>query len=93
MSALDKLFDLMSAQSQWTSFSPPVTFELVKVETVEEMAIVIDATHGPMLEIRLKNPKGVLVSNQRLNLPAVDDLVGRLIKMRDHMAAMTPEER
>jgi hypothetical protein len=61
---------------------------MVKMKVSEEMVIVPDTAHGPMLELRMKDEDGDTVFKQRLNLGAVDELIGRLIKMRDHMAQM-----
>lgn len=79
---IDRLFDLMVGQSQWT------TTGLVKVPTTEEMTIAPDTPNGPMLQISKKDADGVVVYVEKLNLPAVDDLIGRLIKMRDHLATI-----
>lgn len=88
MSAIDRLFDMMTRDSLWTSTAAP-TVTFAKVDTSEEMRILPDTPNGPMLEIAQKNPQGVVLVAQRYNLYAVDDLIGRLIKMRDHMAQMT----
>ena len=83
----DRLLDLLR-EPQWTIPVPTVTKKLVKMSSTEEMVIVPETPHGPMLEIASKDESGDTVFKQRLNLAAVDDLIGRLIKMRDLMAQM-----
>lgn len=60
MSAIDRLFDMMSRDSVW--WSTPV---LGKVETTEEMRILPDTPNGVMLEIAQKNAEGVVLVAQR----------------------------
>lgn len=86
--ALDRLFDFMDCQSLWTTTMPTVTRTMVKVSTTEQMAIIPDGPDGPMLEISFNDGSDLPVMRQRLNLAAVDDLIGKLIKMRDRMAAI-----
>lgn len=90
--SLDRLMDWLG-ESEWSTptFST-VTRRMVKMTTTEEMAIIPDTEHGPMLEISLKDSDGELAFRQRLSLGAVDDLIGKLIKMRDHMAQMKGEQ-
>lgn len=86
-SSTDGLLDLI--RSNWSTPSwPTVTRQLVKVSVEHEMVIVPETPNGPMLEIVMKDGSGEVVFKQRLNLPAVDELIGKLIKMRDHMAQM-----
>lgn len=92
MSAIDRLLDMVTRDSLWWSTSIPTT-TLAKIETTEEMRILPDTANGPMLEIAQKNAQGVVVAAYRYNLPAVDELIGKLIKMRDHMARMTDSTR
>lgn len=88
MSGIDRLFDLITRDSLWTTTMPTVTRTMVKVSTTEQMAIIPDVPDGPMLEISFNDGSDLPVMRQRLNLAAVDDLIGKLIKMRDRMAAM-----
>jgi hypothetical protein len=67
-----------------------VTFE--KVDATEELRIIPDTLNGPMLEIAQKNVHGVVLFSLRYNLTAVDELIGKLIKMRDHMDQMKNAE-
>jgi hypothetical protein len=79
----EKFLDLLS-QSEWSSWSMPTK----KIDINEQMAIVPDTEHGPMLEISASNGQGLVLYQRCLNLAAVDDEIGKLIKMRDHMAQM-----
>lgn len=89
MSAIDRLFDLVDRQSLWSTTMPTTTtVSYEKVETTEQMSILPDTPNGPMLEVATKNKQGVVMVSQRYNLPAVDDLIGKLIKYRDMMATM-----
>lgn len=88
MSAMDRLFEMMTRDSLWTTTAPTTTVRYEKIEHIEQLSIIPDTEHGPMLEIASKNKEGITLYAQRLNLAAVDDLIGRLIKMRDHMAQM-----
>lgn len=89
--SIDRLLDLLNGGPTWTSFTPTVTRSLVKMECAEEMAIIPDTKNGPMLEISFKDGGDLPVFRQRLNLTGVDELIGKLIKMRDHMAQMKSE--
>jgi hypothetical protein len=80
------LLDLLK-ESAWTA----PTWRTIRQEIVdptEEMSIIPETEHGPMLEITSKDKDGTVVHRRRMNLAAVDDEIGKLIKMRDHMAAM-----
>jgi hypothetical protein len=68
----------------------PVREEKI-VNATEGMSIIPDTEHGPMLEISSKDEHGTVIHRTRMNLAAVDDLIGKLIKMRDHMAQMKGE--
>lgn len=85
MSAIDRLLDMVSRDSLWWTPPAPIT-TLTKVDTTEEMRILPDTPHGPMLEVAQKNSQGVEMVVLRYSLAAVDQLIGKLITMRDHMA-------
>jgi hypothetical protein len=85
---IDKLIDLMR-EPQWSM--PTATRTLVKIDAAPEMAIVPETPNGPVLEMTTQDGEGNVILKQRWNLPAVDDLIGKLIKMRDHMAQMKGE--
>lgn len=87
MSAIDRLLDFMSQQSVWTT-PPTATFTVPqKIQNAtEELRIIPGTPNGPMLEIVTSNGHGAELFKQRLNLAAVDDLIGKLIKMRDLMS-------
>jgi hypothetical protein len=71
----------------------PTVREEKIVNATEEMSIIPDTEHGPMLEIGSRDESGMVIYRQRMNLATVDDLIGKLIKMRDHMAQMKGESR
>lgn len=92
MSAIDKLLDFINQQSLRTT-TMPTAAQVVMMPTkvdgfIEEMRIIPDTPNGPMLEIVTKSKDGIELFKQRFNLVAVDDLIGKLIKHRDLMAAM-----
>lgn len=91
MNTIDRLLDMMSGQSLWTTAMPTWTTISTpqKIQnTTEELRILPDTPNGPMLEMVTQSAEGVELFKQRLNLAAVDDLIGKLIKMRDLMAVM-----
>jgi len=90
-SGIDRLFDWLDQEPQWTT--PYVTRKLVKMEVTDELSIVPDTPNGPMLQIVIKDTDGDVVFKQRYNLAAVDELIGKLIKMRDHMAQMKGDDK
>ena len=87
---VDKLLELLR-EPDWTT--PTVTKRLVKMQLSDEFSIVPDTPHGPMLQIVMRDSDGDVAFKQRMNLSAVDDLIGKLIKMRDHMAQMKGDSK
>jgi hypothetical protein len=76
-------------EPHWASLPTLTTASICDAE--QEMKIIPETEHGPMLEITERAKDGSAFHSQRLNLAAVDDLIGKLIKMRDHMAQMKGE--
>jgi hypothetical protein len=58
------------------------------ISAKEEISIIPETEHGPMLQIISKDGNGIVIHLTRMNLAAVDQRIGELIKMRDHMAQM-----
>jgi len=84
------LLDLLREPSWSASEWRTITYEAVNA--LEEMAIIPETEHGPMLEISSRDKDGKVLHRRRMNLAAVDDLIGKLIKMRDLMAPMQKEK-
>jgi hypothetical protein len=83
----EKLLDLVGSESEWSM--PSLAYSLEKLtDATQEMVIIPETPNGPMLEISTKSAQGTTLHKLRLNLPAVDELIGKLIKMRDYMARM-----
>ncbi len=81
-----KLLDQQWSTPSWPTVPQSETLEAAE----EEMVIMPDTEHGPMLRItqKGKGKDSTAVFVRKLNLAAVDDLIGKLIKTRDHMATM-----
>jgi hypothetical protein len=58
------------------------------ISAEEEISIIPETEHGPMLQIASKDENGVVIHLTRMNLAAVDQRISELIKMRDHMVQM-----
>lgn len=92
MSNVDKLLDLLREPSwsapSWTTSSP----RLVSLKMTEELSIIpLDEKHKcPMLKIERKNEQGETCFVETMNLAAVDERIGELIKMRDLLEQMQP---
>ena len=84
------LLDLLR-DSQWTTPTWTVREEKI-INAIDEMSIIPDTEHGPMLEIATKNQQGVTIYKRRLNLEAVDGEIGKLIRMRDLMEPMRKKQ-
>ena len=84
-SATDKLLDLLR-EGQWTT--PQFSRVEVVVNATQEMRILPETKNGPMLEVVSKDENDTVIHRTQMNLSAVDHLIGKLIKMRDHMAQM-----
>lgn len=63
-----------------------VTVSRVETKVTQKFSILPD--DGPLLKIEEIAEDGRTVSACTMNLSAVDDFIGKLIKMRDLMAAM-----
>lgn len=89
MSSVDKLLELLR-EPGWSSPSWVTRPRLVSLQTTSEMSIIpLDGKHKcPMLKIECKTEQGEGVFVETLNLAAVDDRIGELIKMRDLMEQM-----
>jgi Mg/Co/Ni transporter MgtE len=82
----EKFLDLLHEQQL---SAPSWTVATIRIDdVVDEMTIIPEGEHGPMLRIAAKTKDGSVLHTREMNLSAVDGMIGKLIKMRDLMAKL-----